>query len=587
MPASQPGLSGGLALVVTAALLDAGIASLARASWTESPYVNLPVSVGSFTQDEPEVISDGAGGAIITFVKEGGTSGADIYARRILSDGTLDPTWPSSGLVVCSASGGQTYPKLVPDGSGGAIVAWLDHRGLTTDQDIYAQHVLANGQCDPIWPVNGRAICVAPKRQVDPAIVSDGAGGAWLTWSDYRFGTYSDVYYQHVIASGQIAPNIVANGAPLCDDVGYQEQPGAVSDGAGGAIFTWTDGRTFAYDVYAQHVLASGATDPAWPVNGSAVCALAGNQESQRIVEDGAGGAIIAWIDYRGGPNKQIFASRVLASAGVDLSWPANGLQVVSGFGQYGRMEASPDGFGGILVCWEGSDPAGMFMKRVSAEGALDPAWPSEGARPATYPAAANFPQLVPDGTGGALVCWMDHRNGDYYDIYAQHVLGSGIVDPSWPISGRPICLAPYEQYNPRLALTLDGGVVICWGDERNGVDADVYAQHVSSRGALGVGAELAGEHQSPELSPPWPNPGSRKLTIPFSLASPAHVRIGVYDAAGRMTRELVDQRLAPGRHSTTWDLADEGGRSASAGLYFVRLDAGAAHAVRRVAVIR
>ena len=55
-------------------------------------------------------------------------------------------------------------------------------------------------------------------------------------------------------------------------------------------------------------------------------------------------------------------------------------------------------------------------------------------------------PQIVSDGTGGAIVAWRDLRNGTNFDIYAQHVLASGVVDPAWTAIGtasRPPNSAP------------------------------------------------------------------------------------------------------------------------------------------------
>ena len=39
-----------------------------------------------------------------------------------------------------------------------------------------------------------------------------------------------------------------------------------------------------------------------------------------------------------------------------------------------------------------------------------------------TEPHLQEFPNLVSDGTGGAIVAWRDLREGNYYDVYAEHV---------------------------------------------------------------------------------------------------------------------------------------------------------------------
>lgn len=74
----------------------------------------------------------------------------------------------------------QAYQKIVSDGGGGAIITWQDLRGGVA-YDIYAQYALAAGALDPVWPANGRALCTAGNEQANLNIVSDGVGGAIVT----------------------------------------------------------------------------------------------------------------------------------------------------------------------------------------------------------------------------------------------------------------------------------------------------------------------------------------------------------------------------------------------------------------------
>ena len=48
----------------------------------------------------------------------------------------------------------------------------------STNSQIYAQHVLASGAVDPSWPTAGRAVCTAANRRGYPEAVADGNGGA-------------------------------------------------------------------------------------------------------------------------------------------------------------------------------------------------------------------------------------------------------------------------------------------------------------------------------------------------------------------------------------------------------------------------
>src|SRR5204863_2209560 len=107
--------------------------------------------------------------------------------------------------TVCSVIGEQIVPAIISDGAGGAFVAWMDSRSGTTltDIDVFAQHVLASGAVDPNWPVNGAPVTIAPKAQTGPALVADGVGGFFVTSNDLRSGNPGvDVFAEPVLRSG-------------------------------------------------------------------------------------------------------------------------------------------------------------------------------------------------------------------------------------------------------------------------------------------------------------------------------------------------------------------------------------------------
>jgi hypothetical protein len=90
----------------------------------------------------------------------------------------------------------------------GAIVAWYDKRN--GNFDIYVQRVNAMGQI--MWALDGIALCVAANDQISPTITSDGAGGAIVTWWDFRSGTDYDIYAQRVNGAGVV--QWTANASP-------------------------------------------------------------------------------------------------------------------------------------------------------------------------------------------------------------------------------------------------------------------------------------------------------------------------------------------------------------------------------------
>jgi len=84
-----------------------------------------------------------------------------------------------------------------------------------------------------------------------------------------------------------------------------------------------------------------------------------------------------------------------------------------------------------------------------------------------------------------------------------------------------------------------------------------------------------------------YPNPFNPSTTIRHSLPARSHVRLGVYDVAGREVAVIQDGVRAAGSHEVRWDGADRRGLSLAAGVYFVRLDAGGETRMSKVMLVK
>lgn len=74
------------------------------------------------------------------------------------------------------------------------------------------------------------------------------------------------------------------------------------------------------------------------------------------------------------------------------------------------------------------------------------------------------------------------------------------------------------------------------------------------------------------KLAQNYPNPFNPSTEIRFSLEKPGHVQIQVYDALGRLVRNLVNTTKREGRHTATWDGLNQQGMPAPSGVYFCQL---------------
>jgi glycosidase len=84
-----------------------------------------------------------------------------------------------------------------------------------------------------------------------------------------------------------------------------------------------------------------------------------------------------------------------------------------------------------------------------------------------------------------------------------------------------------------------------------------------------------SGDRPDQGLSTVYPNPSTGSFTISFENKDLSHVRITVYDLAGRLIKVLSDERMDSGIHRITWDRNSEQGTKTPPGLYFYKLEMG------------
>lgn len=108
--------------------------------------------------------------------------------------------------------------------------------------------------------------------------------------------------------------------------------------------------------------------------------------------------------------------------------------------------------------------------------------------------------------------------------------------------------------------------------------------------------ALAGGPTGAPESGTPLPllaaepnpfRPGDGGLSLRFALGVPGRAVLDVYDVAGRRLRRLAAGELPAGEHLLRWDGRDARGRPAATGVYFVRLEAGAASRALRIVLLR
>jgi len=136
-----------------------------------------------------------------------------------------------------------------------------------------------------------------------------------------------------------------------------------------------------------------------------------------------------------------------------------------------------------------------------------------------------------------------------------------------------------------RLGVDRDGDG---WFD-RDELDAGTDPGDPSSFPSVLAARDGAGEIRPSALERVAPNPVSAgAAVVSYWMAAAGPVTVRVYDVQGRLVRTLVERPYqAAGEFTHTWDLGDAVGRRVTAGIYFVKLTAGAVHSGRRLVVLQ
>lgn len=541
---------------------------LPLALYSQSP--GNPVSIAGNHQTNPTMTTDGSGGTIIA-CQDNRNGKYEIYAQRMNGDGNA--VWSVNGLPVCQQDS-NFKPIIVSDGSGGTIIAWQSYRGSAT-ADIYAQRINSSGNI--MWSINGLPVCVVVFEQDSISMVSDGLGGAILTWQDYRSNNgFADIYAQRINPSGTMI--WTANGVNICNQAASQRGPKIIGDGSGGAFITWYDNRAGNYDIYSQRVGAAGAVQ--WTTNGVATCTMAADQLTPDVCSDGADGVIITWTDFRSSTDFNIYAQRVGPSGAI--VWVVDGV-VMNNNVAYAQLDPMivSDGLGGAIISWTDyrtGTTADIYAQRVNSTGAVQ--WTATGVIICTASGDQIFSQLISDGNNGAYITWEDHRNAGNSDIYAQRISSTAALN--WAATGYEICTVTNDQLRPSLVSNGNLGAIVVWQDYRSGSSFDVYEVGFNSSGIIGIdplGNNIPGEYS---LSQNYPNPFNPKTIISYGLKTAGNVKISVYDILGENIGVLLNEVRSAGNYSISWDAS-----GFPSGVYFYKIEAGEFTANKKMILLK
>jgi len=292
-------------------------------------------------------------------------------------------------------------------------------------------------------------------------------------WRSTRKGVpYNQIYLQKIDNSGQLLWEL--DGVPICPWPANQTNFSMREDGYGGVVVVWEDYREGPESprLFMQRVNMSG--ELMWGKSGIMVCTDKSGQRKPEIISDLEGGFYVVWEDLRGGLDEPDIYSQFI-DLGGRLRWKSEGLPLAFASGAQQNFSLATDDKHFLYVVWE-DFRNGLYWnlhgQKVDQSGITQ--WKSGGLDFfAGVEESHHNPEIVPDGYGGLLLVYQKYSQETHgTDIYRCRINSGGEL-----VFHFATCYANEEQQNPRI-VKKGSKALVCWEDRRNG-SWDIYAQMV------------------------------------------------------------------------------------------------------------
>jgi hypothetical protein len=511
--------------------------SLAFGQWHPDSSQNTPVCDTATQQQLVQGCTDGANGAILVWQDSRG--GIDqIFAQHLDSSGRK--VWNRTGLMLAAQpakgeSSVQTDPIITTDDNGGAYVVWLDSRYSNINGTcLFGQHILANGTL--AYPDTGLPVAVGLNSCLHPTLCNDGFGGAYVAWEDNRAcnaSTQPDIWMNRLWRNGVKygLTTIGTTGTVSKVNVGSFFQPKyeytfhdpnasfacymanllLTIPGKGTyQIASFTNDTQFVLKTYPSvgtYAYSIGN------LTGLAIDTMTNKQTGPALINDGNGGAFLAWTTNFTSPNS-IYGTHLDSTC---TAWWDPAPQ--PGFKLYENPNTSSPSknvalnrdSNQLLLTWEVTNAVNNSQEIYAERMRCIPVGTGPGApykdtafvwgnpvQVASNPIQQIHPQIFGDdstdlGLRGALVPFIDQEQGfaDYYEIATVRVLGNGVdLLPQsgtgfWYLEQKPHMHNDYQV----VKITDPGnggsntGLLAVWDDAWDGTDTMLYTQRIDRVG--------------------------------------------------------------------------------------------------------
>lgn len=477
-----------------------------------------------------DIICDANNNAVLVFTDLRNGGAINPFAYLISPSGNF--LWGANGVTLSdSVNSFQAIPRVVATSDGNYIFIWRLGSG---PQKIAMQKLNAAGVKQ--WGSNMQIITSGTNENYDWCdMVPSDNGSMIMMWSGYT-GTFISpsnyrIYSQKFSSTGTRVWNATQDTVYSLGRVSGFYEPKVYPDGSNGALYQWQDDRnlTNRSTAYLQRKTSAGSI--LFPVNGSAVSTLAGNNHFSGSAAVFPNGETVAIFIETDGLQNQFGVYGQRFSTNGTRQWTDNGKVFTA------LAEQQPS------FLW-------VYTKDTNA--------------------VAGFTELQSGAT--------------YYEKAFR--VGQSSGNFVWP--GNIVMASNVASSKSRMqaAINSAGMLMMTWSDNRND-GGGAYAQNVNFDGTLGntVGIiSQTGVAEKFSLQQNYPNPFNPVTKIKFSVGenTNSNTKITIYDVKGSEVTTLVNNNLTKGEYEVLWDAS-----SFTTGIYFYKIESGKFNETKKMMLIK
>jgi hypothetical protein len=132
--------------------------------------------------------------------------------------------------------------------------------------------------------------------------------------------------------------------------------------------------------------------------------------------------------------------------------------------------------------------------------------------------------------------------------------------------------LPPVFSVLSMTCVTPDGRVLGGYGYDGDPYNGGILVSFIVERWSVTAAPPVA-TPSVVRLEMAYPNPFNPSTSLPLVVEHGGHVRLTIFDVAGRRVRALHDGPLSVGRHLLTWDGRDDSGAFVTSGVYLAQAE--------------